>query len=162
VRHPSGWKSCIVLQISGKSLNTMMFSEVGLTKVGSMFNGRVGSKRLGFIFSPESHRTKVRFMSNSMHWGPIRVSKNKQKGTKRSTGHNSDLLGQTKRGARRLDMKRFGIKKSSSFILTLLVKQDNGSRARDPWVPGLARAWVPWSPRPPRIIILQFRENEAL
>ena len=49
-----------------------------------------------------------------------------------STGPNTDLLGQTKRGAGRLDMKIGGVKKFSSFIWTLVVKKENGKGNRDP------------------------------
>ena len=44
---------------------------------------------------------------------------------KRSSGPKTDLLGQTKRGARRLDMKNGGVKKLSSFIWTIMVKKEN-------------------------------------
>ena len=51
-------------------------------------------------------------------WGHL------NKSTKRSSGPKIDLLGQTKRGACRLDMKNGGVKKSSSFVWTLVVEQN--------------------------------------
>ena len=54
------------------------------------------------------------------------VNKKVQKGTKRSSGPKTDLLGQTKRGGGRADLKNAGVKKFSSFIWTLVVKKQNG------------------------------------
>jgi len=47
-----------------------------------------------------------------------------EKDPKRSSGPKTDVLGQTKRGARRLDMKISGVKKSL-LILTLVVTKEN-------------------------------------
>ncbi len=47
------------------------------------------------------------------------------KSKKRSTGPNINLLGEQKRRAGRLDMKIAGVKTSSSFIWTLVVKKEN-------------------------------------
>ena len=74
---------------------------------------------------PESCRTKVRFMPKSTLLGQ---QKGVKKDTKRSSGPNTDLFGQTKRGAGRLDMKIGGVNNSSSFIWTLVVKKENEKR----------------------------------
>ena len=50
------------------------------------------------------------------------VNQKVQKGTKRSSGPKTDLLGQKKRGGGRADLKNAGVKKLSSFIWTLVVK----------------------------------------
>ena len=55
----------------------------------------------------------------------LKFVKTVQKDQKRSSGPNTDFVGQQKRGARRLDMKNGGVKKFSSFIWTLMVKTEN-------------------------------------
>ena len=72
---------------------------------------------------PESYRTKVRFMSKFTFWGQQKVSKKVQKGPPAPT---PICWVNKKIGARRLDMKIGGVKKSSSFIWTLVVKKENG------------------------------------
>ena len=72
----------------------------------------------------EIYRTEVRFCFKIDVFGV-------EKGTKRSSGPNTDVLSKTKRGARRLDMKNAGVKKSSSFIWTLVVKKQNGKGKRE-------------------------------
>ena len=56
------------------------------------------------------------------------VNKNVQKGTKRSSGPKTDLLGQQKREGGRAETKNAGVQKFSSFtsIWTLVVKKKNG------------------------------------
>ena len=54
-----------------------------------------------------------------------------EKGPKKSSGPKTDLLGKTKRGARRLDMKIGGVKQFSSFVWTLVVKKKNGKGKRE-------------------------------
>ena len=54
------------------------------------------------------------------------VKQKVQKGTKRSSGPKTDLLGQNKRGGDRADLKNAGVKKFSSLIWTLVVKKENG------------------------------------
>ena len=53
-------------------------------------------------------------------------SKGVKKVPKRSSGPKTDFLGQTKRGGGRADTKNAGVKKFSSFIWTLVVKNKNG------------------------------------
>ena len=78
----------------------------------------------------EIYRTEVRFLSKSTFLGVTKRSKN---GTERSSGPNTDLLGQKKRGGGRADLKNAGVKTFSSFILTLVVKKETGKRKRDMW-----------------------------
>ena len=59
------------------------------------------------------------------------VNKKVKKGTKRSNGLKTDLLGKTKRGGSRAALKIAGVKKLSSFIWTLVVETENGKRKRD-------------------------------
>ena len=59
------------------------------------------------------------------------VNKKVQKGTKRSSGPKTNFFGQTKREGGRAETKNVGVKKFSSFIWTLVVKNKNGKRKRD-------------------------------
>ena len=54
------------------------------------------------------------------------VNKKVQKGTKRSSGPKTNLLGQNKREGGRAETKNAGVKKFSSFIWTLVVTKENG------------------------------------
>ena len=65
---------------------------------------------------------KTDLCQNRRLWGQKKV----QKGTKRSSGPKTDLLGQNKREGGRAETKNAGVKKFSSFIWTLVVKKENG------------------------------------
>ena len=56
------------------------------------------------------------------------------KSTKRSSGPNIDVLGQTKRGGGRAETKNAGVKKFSSVIWTLVAKHKHGGQILKGWV----------------------------
>ena len=56
------------------------------------------------------------------------VKTNVQKGTKRSSGPKTDLLGQKKERRGRAETQNAGVKKLSSFTWTLVVTKENGGQ----------------------------------